>query len=75
MLYFKELLQTLILYVLAVDFKRVLAITLPLDLRQQSVCYLTTTRELTTTTEELFTVTITLDRTGPLSTIESTSSI
>jgi len=70
MLYFEELLWTLILYVLAVNFQRVLAITF--DLRQQSMCYLTTTRELTTTVKELFTFTIVLDNTGLSSTIKST---
>jgi hypothetical protein len=62
------LFRILIFYALAVDFQRVLAIKNSLDNRQQYVCYLTTTRELTTTIEELFTSTITLDETGLSST-------
>jgi hypothetical protein len=65
--------QILIFYVLAVDFQRVLAIKKSLDNRQQCVCYLTTTRELTATIEELFTSTITLDETGLSSTTTTLS--
>ena len=65
MLYLEGFFRILIFYVLAVDFQCVLAITKSLDNRQQCVCYLTTTRELTTTIEELFTSTIMLDETSP----------
>jgi len=62
MLYLKRFFWILIFYVLAVNLQRVLAITKSLDNRR--VCYLTTTRELTTTIKELFTSTIMLDKTS-----------
>jgi hypothetical protein len=73
MLYLKGFFWILIFYVLAVDLQRVLAITKSLDNRR--VCYLTTTRELTTTIEELFTSTITLDETSPFTDSATTLSV
>jgi hypothetical protein len=75
MFYLKELFQTLIFYILAIDFQQILAITLFFDIRQQSVCYLTTIIELTMTIEEFFTFAIILDRTSLLNITKSTLSI
>jgi hypothetical protein len=69
-----ELFWVLIFYFLAVDFQRVLAIPNSLNITEHGMCYLTTTRELTTTIEELFTFTITSDTSSP-STIASTPPI
>jgi hypothetical protein len=75
MLYLERFLQTVIFYVLAVDFQSVLAIKKSIDDRNQRIRNLTTTKDLLTTVEVLFTFTIILDKTGLLSTTKPTSLI
>src|SRR5258706_16057995 len=75
MLYFaKESFWTLIFYILALNLQWVLAVTLPLDIRERSIYYLTTTKDVTIILKEPFTLAINLDSSSTLSTTQRTSS-